>query len=252
MFFILSKVLFFLLMPFWWIVILLVWMRLSKSPHTKKRLLTLAIIIGIVFTNPWLYRTAVLAWQPEPVQLPAGKIYETGIVLGGMAGYDKYERGHFGDASDRFIQTANLYHRGIIKRILITGGIGSLDQDQPAESIFLRAAFKENGVPDSSIIIESRSRNTYENAIYSRKLIDSLHLRPPCVLITSAMHMKRSENVFRKAGYNFVSYPCDYKVTPVKFQLLGNIIPNISLLDQWSVFIKEMIGLVVYKLTGKA
>jgi uncharacterized SAM-binding protein YcdF (DUF218 family) len=252
MFFILSKVLLFLLMPFWWIVILLLSAWISKSPKIKKRLLVMAIVIAVVFTNPLLYRTAVLAWQPEPVQLPAGRVYEAGIVLGGMAGFDKYDRGHFGDPADRFIQTANLFHRGIIKRILITGGTGTLNQANPPESIFLKTAFLANGVPDSCIIIESQSRNTYENAVYSKKLIDSLHLKPPYILITSATHIRRSENVFRKAGYDVISYPCDYKVTPVKFRFLASILPNSSLLDQWAVFLKEMVGLAVYKLTGKA
>jgi uncharacterized SAM-binding protein YcdF (DUF218 family) len=252
MFFILSKVLFFLLMPFWWIVLLLIWMRFSKPPRTKKRLLIAAIVIAIVFTNPLLYRTVELAWQPEQVELPSGRVYEAGIVLGGMAGYDKYKRGHFGDASDRFIQTANLYHRGIIKHILITGGVGSLVQDDPPEATFLKTAFLDNGIPDSVIIIESRSRNTYENAIYSKELIDSMHLRPPFVLITSAQHMKRSEHVFRKAGYDFVGFPCNYKVTPEKFSILPSFVPAISLLDEWSLLIKEMVGLVVYKMTGKA
>jgi uncharacterized SAM-binding protein YcdF (DUF218 family) len=252
MFFVLSKLLFFLLMPFWWMMILLIMMWFSKSAGTKKKLLIAVIVIGIVFTNPWLYKTAVLAWQPEPVSLPAGKSYEAGIVLGGMAGHDKYDRGYFGDAADRFIQTANLYHRGIIKRILITGGLGTLSQDEPAEAGFLKTAFMENGVPDSSIIIETRSRNTYENAIYSKTLIDSMHLQPPFVLVTSALHMKRSEHVFRKAGYEFISFPCGYRVVPERFRLLNNIIPSVSLLDQWSFFLKEMVGLAVYKLTGKA
>jgi uncharacterized SAM-binding protein YcdF (DUF218 family) len=192
MFFILSKVLFFLLVPFWWIVILLVWMWLTKKPKVKKRLRVMVIVLLIVFTNPWFYKSMVFLWQPSPTHLPADKKYEAGIVLGGMAGYDKYDSGYFGGNADRFIETANLYHQGIIKKIIVSGGTGLLSQDEPPESRFLRKQFIANGVNDSAIILETRSRNTYENAIYSKKIADSLHMQPPFVLITSAFHMKRS------------------------------------------------------------
>lgn len=252
MFFILSKVLFFLLVPFWWIVILWVWRFFSKSAKVKKRLGILIIIIAIVFTNPYLYRSLVMQWQFAPVTLAAGKTYEAGIVLGGLSGYDKNERGYFGSNADRFIQTANLYHQGIIKRIIISSGSGRLDQKDPAESFFLRTQFIANGVPDSLIFLESRSKNTYENAIFSKQITDSLQLSPPFVLITSAFHMKRSVSVFKKAGFDCVAFPCDYKVVPLRFAVDDAFLPNISLLNEWSMLIKEVVGLYVYKLTGKA
>ncbi|MEO8172196.1 MAG: YdcF family protein [Sediminibacterium sp.] len=252
MFFILSKILFFLLVPFWWIVILLIWRWRSKNQKVRKRLLTLTVVILIFFTNPFLYRQTVMLWQPAPVTLTAGKIYDAGIVLGGMAGYDKNEVGHFGGGADRFIQIANLYHRGIIKKIIVTGGTGKLNQDDPPESIFLRAELMANGINDSAIIMESRSRNTSENALFTKQITDSLGLKPPFVLVTSAQHMKRSASVFKKVGFDCVQYPCDYNVTPQKFAMEDVIIPNISLLNKWGELLKEMVGLFVYRLTGKA
>lgn len=252
MFFILSKVLFFLIMPFWWIVILFAWRFFSKSANTKKRLLAAIIFILIVFTNPFLYRTLVMKWQPAPVTLPANKSYEAGIVLGGLSGYDKNERGYFGNNADRFIQVANLYHRGIIKRIIVSGGTGRLSQDEPPESLFLRTQFIANGIPGSAIFIESLSRNTYENGVFSKKITDSLHLSPPFILVTSALHMRRSVSVFRKAGFDCIAFPGDYKVVPLKFAAEETILPNISLLNDWALLIKEVVGLYVYKLTGKA
>ncbi len=252
MFFILSKILYFLIVPFWWIILLFIWMLISKSEKTKKRLRIAILSIFIVFTNPFIYRSLVLLWQPAPVEISAEKKYEVGILLGGLAGYDKNYRGYFGSAADRFIQTANLYHRGIIRKIIISGGTGSLLQNEPSESWFLRTAFLENGIPDSAIIVEPKSRNTYENAIYSKKIIDSLQAKLPYVIITSAMHMPRSASVFKKAGYGFIPFPCDYRVVPQKFSIDNYILPNAGLLNEWSFFIKEVVGLYVYKLTGKA
>jgi vancomycin permeability regulator SanA len=99
--------------------------------YQEKKLRIAAIVIAVLFTNPLLYRSLVLQWQPGPVSLDSTQKYSAGIVLGGMAGYDKYDRGYFGGSADRFIQTANLYHRGIIQKIIISGGTGSLRQNEP-------------------------------------------------------------------------------------------------------------------------
>jgi uncharacterized SAM-binding protein YcdF (DUF218 family) len=252
MFFVLSKILFFLLMPFWWIVILLTWRFFSKNQRTKKRLLILSIVIAVLFTNPFLYRTAVILWQPPQTKLSANQKFDAGIILGGLAGYDKNDIGHFGANADRFIQTANLYHRGIIKKIIVSGGTGKLSQNEPPEAIFLREEFIYNGVHDSDIIIENKSRNTSENAIFSKRISDSLSLKPPFVLVTSASHMKRSVSVFKKVGFDCIPYPCDYKITAQKFSFEYTVVPNIALLNYWSDFLKEIVGLFVYRLTGKA
>lgn len=252
MFFILSKTLLFLLSPFWWIIVLFVWMLISKSEKRKKRLKIAILAVLIIFTNPFIYRTMVLAWQPEPVDLPAGKKFSAGILLGGMAGYDKYKRGYFGASADRFIQTANLYHSGIIGKIIVSGGTGRLMQNEPAESFFLKNSFLANGVPDSAIVIEFRSRNTYENALYTKQLTDSLQFKPPYVLITSAQHMPRSVRVFKKQGFNIIPFPCDYAVTAQDFSIEDYIQPDSGLLNAWNLFLKEIVGLWVYKLTGKA
>lgn len=252
MFFILSKILFFILIPFWWMVILLLVRAVIRNAKWKKILGVTAILIGILFTNPYLYRVANLAWQPTPLDLPGNKTYEAGILLGGLAGYDKNDRGYFGSSADRFIQSANLYHQGIIKKIIVSGGTGTIRQKEPAEAIYLRAQLIANRVKPEDIIMESRSRNTYENAVYSKLLSDSLHLQPPFVLITSAQHMKRSINVFNKADFKTIPFPCDYKSIPVRETFENTILPEISLLNDWSYLIKEIVGLYVYRLTGKA
>lgn len=252
MFFILSKLLFFLLIPFSWIIILLVWIYVVKSARLKRRLTILTVCIAIIFSNPWFYKKVTLAWQtPKKILLPQEQ-YEVGILLTGIVQFDKYDQGFFGSASDRFIQTATLYHTGKIKKILVTGGNGSLLHDYPAEAEYLKNALVANAVPEKDIIVEPLSRNTYENALFSKKIIDSLQLKPPFLLITSASHMPRSIAVFKKAAIQFVPYPCDYKVVEEKFSFDDMIMPDAKLLKIWSELLKEMIGLAAYKFTGKA
>lgn len=252
MFFILSKVLYFLLYPISWILILWVWRWRSRNAATRKRLLIGMIAVAVVFTNPFLYRSFIMTWQPAPKLLPDSAHYSTGIILGGLSSYDKKDQGFFSPAADRFIQTANLYHRGIIHKILITSGSGNLLQREPPEAIFLQQEFIRNGVNEKDIIIEDRSRNTYENAVFSKRILDSLKLQPPFVLVTSALHMPRSVAVFKKAGFDSISYPCDYTVIDERFDIENYLIPDVSLLKKWSLVIKEVVGLIVYRLTGKA
>lgn len=239
-------------MPVWWLLALLIYRRFTKHPNRKRNAGYVFVILLLLLTNPWLFRQASFQWQPDPVVLPLQPQYDAGIVLGGLSGYDKNNRGYFGGNADRFIETANLYHQGIIKRIIVSGGTGKLNQDEPGEAFFLLEQFKANGIPAKDIFIETASRNTYENAVLSKKITDSLHLLPPFVLITSAQHMKRSAAVFKKAGFECISFPCDYKVIPTKNAIDNTVIPNIGLLNEWAFLLKEVVGLYVYKLTGKA
>ncbi|GAC1528686.1 MAG: hypothetical protein NVS3B15_06610 [Sediminibacterium sp.] len=212
----------------------------------------ISVVIALLFTNPFLYRSMVMAWQRPVNNIPDKPVYDAGIVLGGLSMFDKYDRGFFSCSADRFIQTANLYHRGIIKKIIISGGTGNLLQREPPEAGFLKNQFIANGIKGDDIIIETRSRNTYENAIYSKEILDSLQLKPPFVLVTSALHMPRSEAVFKKAGIQFISSPCDYRVVDTRFSLDDYVVPDVTQLHEWGYLIKEMIGLHVYRLTGKA
>ncbi|NCI51239.1 YdcF family protein [Sediminibacterium roseum] len=252
MFFVLSKILYFLIVPITWVLLLLLWIWRTKNQKLKKRLTVVVITVVVVFTNPFLHRSVVLWWQAPRVRIADGNVYDAGIILGGLSGIDKYNHGYIGNNGDRFIQTANLYHRGIIKKIIISGGNGTLDKEVPPEALFLREQFIENGVHDSAIILETRSRNTYENAVFSKQVSDSMHFKQPLVLVTSAFHMPRSMRCFKKAGLDCIAYPCDYKVVAQKPTLQNTLLPDITLLYEWTTMMKEFVGINVYRLTGKA
>ncbi|MFX5157804.1 hypothetical protein ABTC76_20570, partial [Acinetobacter baumannii] len=74
----------------------------------------------------------------------------------------------------------------------------------------------------------------------------------PSLLITSALHMRRSEAVFTKVEIRFDSYPADFKVVDEYFSVDDTLIPDAKLLKDWTHLIKEVVGLWVYQLTGKA
>lgn len=253
MFFVLSKILLFLLNPVNWILICLVTFFVTKRQRLKKVSLVTAIVLFILFSNYAIYRACMLAWQPKVEHKAHTKRYSAGIVLCGMTVCDKEGQVFFNGHADRFLQTARLYHTGVIDKVFISGGDGSLTQSRPRkEADFLREEFMALHVPDSAIIVEPYSRNTYESAVAAKHYLDSLKVGPPYLLITSAVHMPRSVITFNKAQLPVDTHPADYDAVESGMGWNDYLLPNMGVLHWWKPFLKEMVGVLVYKLTGKA
>lgn len=206
------------------------------------------------FTNPWIIKKLILAYQPEKYTLQQGEQYSTGIVLGGFAGMNKTDhKTYFGESADRFLQTALLYKEGHIKKIIIAAGDPAIiNKNDFREADFAKDQFIQLGIPAADIFTDRNSKNTAENAANSKKIIDSIGLQAPYLLITSAMHMPRSVRTFEKAGLNIKPYPCAYTTTAFqKFALDDYILPSASALRDWNGYLKEVVGSIMYKLLGK-
>ncbi len=249
MFFVVAKLFSFFIDPAIWLIIIVVIAAFLKPGKWRKGVSIAAFVMFLFFTNKVVLNTIVNAWQPKPVILSG--TYSASIVLGGFSSFDKEGKGYLNASSDRFITTANLYHKGIVKKIIVSGGDGTIEQDKPKEAEFARDKFIENGIPAEDVFSEVGSRDTYENAIYSKRILDSLQLKPPYVLVTSALHMRRAEAVFKKVGMDVVISPCAYETLDVKFYWKDYIIPDIDTLFQWRRFLKEAVGLWMYKLAGR-
>lgn len=252
MFFILSKILLFIISPAFWICVLLIWSFVTKKERRKKALRIASLAMFIIFTNPVLFNVSVNAWQPGPVEIPAGKRYSAAIVLGGVIMTDGKKRMYFGPESDRFIQTTKLYRTGTVQYVMATGGSGSLTERDAKEANQFRRQFLLQGIPDSAIIIENASRNTYENAVFSKRILDSLRIPAPYIVITSAIHVPRAKAVFKKAGLDVIFYPAAYKQVNYNKSWSDFIIPDTGILPQWNYLLKEIAGSLIYRLTGKA
>lgn len=210
------------------------------------------IAIIIIFSNPYIFYKTLHAWQINTSELQVGKQYQAGIILGGLTNFDKSGNGYFNESSDRFIQTLKLYNQGIIKKIVVTGGSGLLLGNEPVEGNVLKEEFLKNKVSSADLIIENKSRSTYENAIFTKEIIDSLHINDTMVLISSAFHLRRSKMVFNNAGFKTIAYPCAFEFVDQFYTPLDYIWPSLRAFHGWAKLIKEMIGIAVYSLTGKA
>jgi len=241
-----SAVLSGVLSPFNWLIVLLLVACMVKKRSLKKTALILALFVFIVFGNAALLNWYAKTWQPKPVVLSPSAEYSCGIVPGGFASPDADANGYFNATADRFIQAVKLYKTGHIKHILISGGNGKENEKSFREAAWVRGELVSVGIPDSVIFTEDKSNNTKENAIYSKQILDSLHLTPPYLLITSAFHMSRAALVFKKAGVDVVPFPCNYNIGRGSFSP-WDLIPTPSTLLGWDSFLKETVGYWWYR-----
>src|SRR5262245_13792509 len=250
--FLLGKLFLLLLKPLTWILVLFLIALLSKNPKRKKRAFITALVLLIFFSNPFFFRMVAGRYEKKPVVLSSDEKYEAGIVLGGFVSYNvKTDRALFNPASDRFIETALLYKKGNIGKIIVAAGNGYIVKHNFQEASFVKDRLVELGIPPGDILTDGLSRNTYENAVNSRKICDSLHLNGPLLLISSAMHLPRAENLFIKQKLNIRSYPCDFMTKSIANNFWEDyLLPSSLTLNNWDIFIKELSGLVIYKIMG--
>lgn len=134
--------------------------------------------------------------------------------------------------------------------IIHTGGHGRLLPAQASEADGAAALFRDFGIPDDRVILEDKSRNTYENARFTHKLVKP-EPGQTWLLVTSAYHMPRSMGVFRAAGWSgLIAYPVDWRTRG--WEDLGLGFSGVSEgLKRFDIATREWIGLFAYWLTGR-
>lgn len=253
MFYFLSKTIFVIAMPITWLVLLLFYAWFAKHSRKKNRIIASALLLLFLMANPAIVNRIMLWWEVPPVTFASmQETYEVGIILSGTVNLYKApkDRVHIYKGSDRILHAATLYHQGIVKKLIITGGYpkGHLGDEATDMARVLRMC----QVPDSAIIIEPKAQNTRENATYTAALLAEYFpkVKQP-LLITSAFHMRRSLACFKKAGieaqpFSVDFYTYDSESPPLKVYFW----PNEHSFWKFSVWVHEVVGLVVYKLMG--
>jgi uncharacterized SAM-binding protein YcdF (DUF218 family) len=156
----------------------------------------------------------------------------------------------FGNSVDRIIAAAGLAHRYPKARIVFSGGSANLvSDDSSKEADHALAVFESLGISSERLIMERRSRNTLENAEFS-KAIAAPKPGERWLLVTSAYHMPRSVGIFRKAGFTVEPYPADWQVGG-RSDLLAFPIFSLEALGRVEVAVREWMGLTAYWITGK-
>ena len=255
MFFILSKIFAFCIKPIVWILSSFILSFFIKGEKRKRTIFLSGLILLFLLTNNVLFQLVVKWWEPKTVRINSlEKEYDFIVLLGGYSdfqtamGKSEFQLGLKG--GNRLITALHLYKNGFGKKILLSGGSGKLLGDKFGEAEYVAPFLKTLGIPDSAIIIENKSRNTWENAVFSKQIIDSIQKNASCILVTSALHMPRSKACFDKAGLVTTIYPTDYYSEKSDNLMKLLIEPSSSNLFAWEAILHEWIGVITYKIKG--
>lgn len=173
------------------------------------------------------------------------------ILGGGFETEVTTSRGGFelNQGGDRFVEGLRLARLHPGARILVSGGDGSLGGTYEGDARTAVRFFEAFGISANRLVQEATSRNTHENAVNTRVVLEKEGLGD-CVLITSAFHMPRSIGLFRKNGMSVIPWPVDYH-TPANVRI-GFDFTQPSLNTQlMTTAVREWIGLLAYYLAGR-
>ena len=186
----------------------------------------------------------------QPSKYPVQQL--TGVILlGGSfnSGLESKERNEvfLNSSAERLTKALEIYKKNPRLLILFSGFSGESKPQGWSESDMAKKFFLDQGVKLDNLIFENQSRNTFENIKYSKDII--INYKGTWGLITSASHMPRSFFIFKKQGLILEPISVDYKTGTSKMFWINFDIS--SGLSNWSIILRELIGIVYYKVTNK-
>lgn len=173
------------------------------------------------------------------------------IVLGGGEDLKRsvsWKIAELGQGGDRYLAAKALADRYPNAKVIFTGGSGLfLNATSDSEGMIARTIFEQLDIDPSRYILETQSRNTYENFLNTTPLLDP---NGQYMLVTSANHMPRSIGIARRFELNITPYPVDFRSNQGEMRYANfSFSENIETLEKG---VKEWLGLVAYYLSGKS
>lgn len=219
----------------------------------------LALIILLVAGNVRVSNRLIksLEWQYLPItKMPEA---EAIVILGGATRNLSFPRviPDLSDRGDRLLYGAKLYQDGLAPLIILSGGRIQWRGGGESEAKDMADILEIMGIPESAMILEPNSLNTYQNAVNTKEILQEKGINE-ILLVTSAFHMPRSLAIFKKQGIKAIPAPTDFLVSKqelsepnysIESQLLS-LIPEAGNIDRTTLAIKEYIGTFIYRLRG--
>ena len=257
MFFVLSKILGFFAIPSNLILVFAIFgaaLARTRFARTGWRLMVGSLIaLAIIGLSPLGNALILPLEQRFPPWDTARGAPDGIVVLGGAISPEVSAARNavaLNEAAERVTVVAELARRYPTARIVFSGGNGALISGQGTEAEAALRLFESFGIAPARVIAEDRSRNTVENAVYSKQLAMPKD-GERWLLVTSAYHLPRAMGVFRKAGFPVEAYPVDWRTRGpadalVPFPTLGDG------LRRTDTAVREWVGLAAYWLTGRS
>ena len=256
MFFYLSKIFGFFIQPLNFSILLLGMGLLAAFFGWRRAALLMETTAALILAlSAWTSLGALMLTPLEqrfqrPADLP--ETIDGVVVLGGgFEGAVNLARGGYelNSAGDRFVETAILARRFPGAKIVVTGGTGALVLEGEGDADTAPRLLIGLGIAPERLILENRSRNTHENALFTKELVTP-KVGETWLLVTSAFHMPRSMALFDKAGFAVLPWPVDYRTSGEEG--LGLWRDNAAdALQNTTIAIREWVGLFAYWLSGR-
>jgi uncharacterized SAM-binding protein YcdF (DUF218 family) len=184
---------------------------------------------------------------PDDMPAPDGIIVLGGSVDENLSGVRN--RVTLAEAAERLTAPIALKRQFPAARLVFTGGTSALRGSAYTEAGTVQRFWREVGLDQGDVLYEDKSRNTFENAVFTRDLVQP---KPGerWLLVTSAIHMPRSIGIFRQAGFPVVAYPVDYRTAgDTGFWSVPRHASRSFALLEFAAH--EWAGLLAYWVTGK-
>ena len=173
------------------------------------------------------------------------------LILGGATNpllFKEFDQISLNGSAERLVESVMIIRKFEKAKVIFSGGSGIINRSDLGHSQVAKLFYKKIGVDINKIFFEDKSRNTYENIIYSKKIAKPKK-NENWLLITSAFHMKRALLIAEKNNWKLIPYAVDFKNIK-EFKLT----PNLNLLSNLNSFqsgLHEWLGLVSYYLMGR-
>jgi uncharacterized SAM-binding protein YcdF (DUF218 family) len=256
MFFVISKVVGFFLVPSNVLVgigLIGIVLIITRYARAGTRLLIASITLLVIVGFFPIGTALTLPLEQRFPQWQKGQGAPIGIIILGGAVNPTISAARsqpaLGEAAERITAAVELARRYPNARVVFSGGNNSLIGGNPSEATYAGRLLENLGVSHNRITLEARSRSTAENAAFTKRLLSP---RPDerWLLITSAMHMPRAIGTFRAVGFDVEAYPVDYQTAGPQdlWVVSGALLGNLAMTD---LAAHEWLGLLVYWITGR-
>ncbi len=232
---------------------------LWKRPRVAAFCIALGLFVVLLTSNAWVSR--IMLSSLESQNIPTGELptAQAIVVLGGAtkSAYAPRTTVDLSEAGDRVLYAAQLYRQKKAPLIIASGGRIDWYGGGTPESEDIAKLLTFMGVKAEDILQDPTSLNTYQNAVNVKKILLERNI-DRILLVTSAMHMPRSLAIFKHQDIETVAAPTDFLVTRGELESIGstpksailNLLPDSRNLENFTLALKEYIGMIVYRLRG--
>ena len=217
-----------------------------------RRAIAAGMLILIFFSNLDVGEALVASLEDDFEILTLDEYPTAGaiVVLGGstLPAIPPRTTVEVGGTIDRLLHGIRLLQAGRAPLLVLSGGYTVFVNAETTEANQLQLLALEFGADPEAILLEEESRNTYENGLYTRALLQKRGI-DRILLVTSAKHMPRAVGVFRTQGFEVIPAPTDVDVVPTDFHV-ARLMPDLVGLEASTDAIREYSSIAVYRLKG--